>query len=303
VDALVNAIASRGLNLMVSPVCSPDWAGAAGGLPRNPQDLADLLGFMANRYKGKVAAYEIWNEENYAVETGGNINLDDPGAAYLPALKASYQALKASDPNITVVFGGMTPTGVNRNPPPDTHSSNIAIDEVVYLQKMYQMHPEVKNYYDVMGAHPGSNCNPPDNSWPDNPATNPCGTDPDGSRSYTTDNSFYFKRVLDVRAAMEAAGEGGKQMWLTEFGWDSAQNPPDAYKYAKYVSEDQQAQYLTRAYELGKSYPWMGVMFVWNLNFQMTLGQNVGDEKFGWGVLNSDGSPRPAYTALKNMPK
>ncbi len=100
VDALVNAAASHGVNLMLSPVCSPDWAGAGGGLPRNPQDLADLLGFMANRYKGKVAAYEIWNEENYAVETGGNINLDDPGAAYLPRskrpIRRSRRAIRTS---------------------------------------------------------------------------------------------------------------------------------------------------------------------------------------------------------------
>ena len=164
--------------------------GRAAACRSNPQDFADFIGFMANRYKGKVQAYEIWNEENYAVETGGNLNHDDPGGAYLPILKAGYQTLKASDPNITVVFGGMTPTGVTGQRPA------VAINEVHYLQLMYQKHPDVKNYYDVLGAHPGSNCNPPDNSYPDNPATNACGTDPDGGRSFTKDDSFYFKRIL-----------------------------------------------------------------------------------------------------------
>jgi polysaccharide biosynthesis protein PslG len=293
-DALINATAAKGVNIMLSPVNAPDWAGGPG-LPSNPQDFADFIGFMANRYKGKVQAYEIWNEENYAVETGGNLNHDDPGGAYLPILKAGYQTLKASDPNITVVFGGMTPTGV-----PD--SDPRAINEVHYLQLMYQKHPDVKNYYDVFGAHPGSNCNPPDNSWPDNPATNACGTDPDGSRSFTKDDSFYFKRVLEMRAVMEQNGESGKKMWLTEFGWDSSSVVVPGYEYAQYVSEDQQAQYLTRAFALGKSYPWMGVMFVWNLNFQVTT-NNPSDEKYGWGILHSDWSPRPAYTALKNMQK
>jgi hypothetical protein len=91
-------------------------------------------------------------------------------------------------------------------------------------------------------------------------------------------------------------------MWLTEFGWDSSATVVPGYEYAQYVSEDQQAQYLTRAFALGKSYPWMGVMFVWNLNFQVTT-NNPSDEKYGWGVLHSDWSPRPAYTALKNMQK
>ncbi len=43
-------------------------------------------------------------------------------------------------------------------------------------------------------------------------------------------------------------------------------------------------------------------MFVWNLNFQATTG-DPNNEKYGWGVLNQDGSPRPAFTALSNMPK
>ena len=298
-DALVSAASAKGVKVLFSIENSPDWeCGCGGGLPKNPQDLADLLAFMANRYKGKIQAYEVWNEENYAVETGGQVNV----GAYIPVLKAGYQALKASDPNITVVFGGMTPTGVTGHP-------EIALDETQYLQQIYQINGgEVKNYYDVLGAHPGSNCNPPDNSYPDNPATNPCGTDPDGGRSYTKDNSFYFKRVLQMRAIMEQNGESGKKMWLTEFGWDSSAVVVPNYQYAQYVSEDQQAQYLTRAYALGKSYSWMGVMLVWNLNFSFTLtaakgGDAVNDEKYGWSVLKGDGSPRPSYTALKNMPK
>ncbi|MCA1666857.1 MAG: hypothetical protein LC793_05535 [Thermomicrobia bacterium] len=293
VDALVNTTAAKGDKLLLSIETSPAWAGNSGGLPNNPKDIGDLLGFMANRYKGKVAAYEVWNEENLASETGGQVNV----GAYIPVLKAGYQALKASDPNITVVFGGLTPTGVTGHP-------EVALDDGQYLQQIYAINNgEVKKYYDVLGAHPGSNCNPPDNSYPDKLPTNPCGTDPDGGRSFTKDNSFYFKRILQLRAMMEQNGESGKQMWLTEFGWDSTPNPPDAYKYAIYNSEAQQAQYLVRAFELGKSYPWMGVMFVWNLNFQFTLGNDTGNEKYGWGVLHSDGSPRPAYTALKNMTK
>ncbi len=72
--------------------------------------MTRLMSFLGDRYRGKVAAYEIWNEENYAVETGGNVNV----GAYPPVLKAAYQALKARDQNITVVLGGMTPTGHHR---------------------------------------------------------------------------------------------------------------------------------------------------------------------------------------------
>jgi len=298
VDALVNATAAKGDKILLSIESSPGWAGNSGGLPNDPKDIGDLLGFMANHYKGKVQAYEVWNEENLASETGGQVNV----GAYIPVLKAGYQALKASDPNITVVFGGLTPTGVKGHP-------EVALDDAQYLQQIYAINNgEVKKYYDVLGAHPGSNCNPPDNSYPDNPPTNGCGTDPDGGRSFTKDNSFYFKRILQLRAVMEQNGDGGKKMWLTEFGWDSSPVLVPNYQYAQYVSEDQQAQYLMKAFALGKSYPWMGVMFVWNLDFPVTLAaakgaDAVNDEKYGWGVLKGDGTPRPSYTALKNMPK
>ncbi len=101
---------------------------------------------------------------------------------------------------------------------------------------------------------------------------------------------------------MEQNGESGKKMWLTEFGWDSSSVVVPNYQYAQYIDETTQGTYITRAFELGKSYPWMGAMFVWNLNFQVTT-NNPSDEKYGWGVLHSDWSPRPSFTALKAMPK
>ncbi|MDQ6905520.1 MAG: glycoside hydrolase family 5 protein [Chloroflexota bacterium] len=288
-DQFVGGASVKGVKVMLSVVKSPDWIGANGGLPTRTQDFTDFMGFLTQRYAGRVQAYEIWNEENYAVETGGRVNV----AAYLPVLKAGYQAVKDADPTAVVVFGGLTPTGIT-NP-------TIALNDVDYLRQIYAFNGgEVKQYYDVLGAHPGSNCNPPDTSWPDSPATTPCGTDPDGGRSYTKDNSFYFKRILEIRKVLEDAGEGGKKMWLTEFGWTTANQAP-GYGYGKFVSEQQQAQYLTRAFELGKSYPWMGVMFVWNLNFAAITPPS--DEKYPWGVLRGDGSPRPAYIALKEMPK
>jgi hypothetical protein len=289
VDTLVDLAAARGIHILFSTVNSPAWAGSGGGLPRNPQDYADFVSFMARRYGTKVQAYEIWNEENYAHETGGRVDV----AAYLPVLRAGYQAIKAVNRQITVVFGGLTPTAVTGHP-------EIAIDDVEFLTKIYALNGgEVKRYYDVLGVHPGSTCNPPETSWPDQPATNSCGTEPDGSRSYTTDNAFYFKRLLQMRQVMERNGEGGKKMWLTEFGWASTTQPLPDYAFAGYVSEAQQAQYLLGAIALGHSYPWMGQMFVWNLNFQVT--SSPSDEKWGYGILRKDWSPRPAYDALKNM--
>ena len=33
--------------------------------PANPQDYAAFVAALAQRFRGEVAAYEIWNEENF----------------------------------------------------------------------------------------------------------------------------------------------------------------------------------------------------------------------------------------------
>ena len=42
-------------------------------------------------------------------------------------------------------------------------------------------------------------------------------------------------------------------------------------------------------------------MFVWNLNFQQVFGPD--DERWAFGIVRADQSPRPAYLALQSMPK
>ena len=77
---------------------------------------------------------------------------------------------------------------------------------------------------------------------------------------------------------------------------------PAGYEYGRTITEAQQADYLAREFKLVRErMPWMGVMFVWNLNFQAVVPQP--DEKWGFGVLRADYSPRPAYMALMSMPK
>jgi len=100
---------------------------------------------------------------------------------------------------------------------------------------------------------------------------------------------------------MEKYGDEAKKMWFTEFGWSTANQAP-GYEYGAYNSEQQQAQYIVRAFQKARSdWPWVGAMFLWNLNFATVVGPN--DEKAPFGILYADWTPRPAYYALANMPK
>ena len=93
---------------------------------------------------------------------------------------------------------------------------------------------------------------------------------------------------------------------ISEYAWISL--PPD-FKgdpskniWGKSVDERTQGRWLVEGYQRAMSeWPWMGVMFVWNLNYQSIVGQ--GDEKWGFGYLRPDYTGRPAFAALAAMPK
>jgi hypothetical protein len=280
-DRIINAANGAGVKIIASVVKAPGWADSTGGIPADPTAYAATMKMLAARYQGKVQAWEIWNEENLASETGGTVDV----GRYVNLLKAAYPAVKAGAPNTIVLFGGLTPTGVQ--------DPSIAIDDVQYLRQVYQYNGgEVKAYFDDLGAHPGSNNNPPDTMWPDNPGPGP---------GWQNDPSFYFRRIEQLRQVMIDNNDAAKQIWLTEFGWTTANQAP-GYEYGAQNSDQNQADYLVRAYQIARNqWPWIGVMSVWNLNYSVI--SSPSDEKSPWSVLNSDWSPRPAYTALKEMPK
>lgn len=283
-DRMVEAANSNGIKLLITVVGpTPEWMGLGVNIPTDETNLGhyrNLLQFLANRYAGRVQAWEIWNEQNLAQNMGGYVTVEP----YVQLLKAGYEGVKAGDPNAVVVFGSLTPNGLDF---PD-----IAIDEVLYLQRIFSYNGgEVKNYFDALGAHPGSNDNAPDQSWPNNP----------GTGGWDDHNSFYFRRIEDLRQVMLDNGQAHKQIWLTEFGWSTLNQAP-GYEYGAAISEELQAQYLVRAFQIANwEWPWMGPMFVWNLNYSVIT--DPADEKYPWAVLNADWTPRPSYTALAEMPK
>ncbi|MBC7225589.1 MAG: cellulase family glycosylhydrolase, partial [Anaerolineae bacterium] len=69
IDYIVDQANAAGVKVLLSVVKAPKWARSPNsdfsveGPPANPQDYADFIGAMAARYKGRVHAYEIWNEQ------------------------------------------------------------------------------------------------------------------------------------------------------------------------------------------------------------------------------------------------
>jgi hypothetical protein len=289
-DAIVNTANAHGVNVLFSVVKAPAWARPGNtnwsveGPPANPQDFGDFMAAMAGRYRGRVRAYEIWNEQNLWYEWGGE-PID--AKRYVQLLAAAYRGVKGADPGALVISGAPTPTGV---------TSNIAVDDALYLEQMYQA--GLRAYSDGIGVHPSGYNNPPNasaGSWNDPSAP-----------SFKGHRSFFFRDTLwTYYSIMQRYGDGGKKLWPTEFGWASVEGlgvgPAEGYGYAGDNSAGEQAQYLVQAFQLARSWGFVGPMFVWNLNFAPVSGP--ADEKAAFGVLDAGWGARPAYNALRDMPK
>ncbi|MCX7622996.1 MAG: beta-galactosidase [Thermomicrobium sp.] len=280
-DRVLPIYAEYGLEVLVSVVSAPQWArDTTGAIVRDPGDFRNAMRRFASRYRGRVRAWQLWNEQNIASNVYGPIRVE----SYARLLRAGYEGVKEGDPDALVVSGSLTPTGVN--------DPNLAIDDVAYLEAFYALDGGAwTRYFDILGAHANATLNPPDTLWPERPGPGP------GWRDHP---SFYFRRVEQLRAVMERH-QDQRAVWITEFGWTTA-NPAPGYEYGQYVSEEQQAEYLVEAFRIARDrWPWVTGMFVWNLNFSTIVGPT--DEKGPWSVLASDWTPRPAYRALQAMPK
>ncbi len=287
-DEIVNYLNSQNIAIMLAVVKSPHWATPTktdDGTPEKTQDFADFVSALTSRYKGRVAAYEMWNEANLAAETGNRIN---PGF-FVELVKAGYLAVKSADQNAVVVLGAISPTGVN--------DPNLAVDDLIYLEQLYKYNNgEVRAYFDVLGSHPYGMGNPPDTLFSE-------GKKGPGDK-FNTHDSFYFRRFEQQYAIMQKYGDGDKQVWLTEWGWGSDYHADATQGYLEFntVTEQMRADYVTGAIvQMRQRNPYIGVAFLWNLNWSV-IGKPYDGPSY-YCIINSDYSPRPVYNALKALPK
>jgi len=284
-DDIVRMAQENGIDLVVRVDHQPAWAGGGfpvNGPPDNLQDIADFFTALATRYRGRIRAYQVWNEPNLAREWGGRV--PDP-AAYAQMLLTCYQAIKAADPNAMVISAGLSPTGTwNDQARPDDW----------YLETLYIVMGSSDGYFDVLGAHAPGFKSPPERD-PAEVAANP---DLGGHRA------FCFRRVEDLRAIMVKYGDADKQVAVLEFGWTSDPRPDSPYNWHA-VSEQTKAEYFIRAYQYAKQNwsPWIGLM---SLIYICDHDWTPDDEQYWWAISDPgwpEFQPRPAYTALKEMPK
>lgn len=288
-DEMVSALDAAGFNILLTVGSAPSWARDSDqekGPPIDYQTYANFIGQLAQRYAGRVDAYEIWSEQNLRREW--NTPRGISAASYVEMLRLAYNAVKNGDSAALVVTGGLAPTGFN--------DGVNAIDDRVYLRQMYAA--GVAEWSDAIGAHPNGWANPPDSIC--------CRNNRPAVPAWDDHPSFFFKQTLaDYRQIMVENGDSGTFIWPTEFGWGSNDGlnvePPPEFGFVAYTSLDEQASYILRGFQLGKELGYIGPMFLWNLNFCPVVG--VTGEQCLWSLLDPAGNPRPAYLTLRDLDK
>jgi hypothetical protein len=171
-----------------------------------------------------------------------------------------------------VISGATTPAG----------NSDVAVDDIDYLRGMYEN--GLREYSDGIGIHPSGFANPPGARFSD------WQSGSYNAESHVNHRSFYFLSTLEEsRAVMVQYGDTAKRLWPTEFGWGSAAQPYPGYEYQRRVSEEQQANWTTEAYRIMANSGYVGVAFLWNLNY------NHGEMQT-FSIVG-----RPVFQALKSM--
>lgn len=303
-DAIVDAANQRGLRVMLSVVRAPEWShpGYRDNNPEGapPDDLAlfaDFLGRLVDRYRGRIHAIEVWNEENLDREwdTAEGVN----PARYVEMLRLAYQVIKSRDPNIIVISGALSPVGATATDPANPNRI-IYMDDFQYYQEMIAR--GFLSYADCVGVHHNGYNIPPDVAWDDKTYQ-----DPNAKFRGFWDNphpSWSFRSTLwRYRDAIS----GMKPLCVTEFGWASSEGlgaPPPGFEFALDNTLQEQADYIVRAYQLMRQWGFVRLAFLWNLDYIQKTGLPPEQDPYGpYSIIDRSGAPRPAFDAVKSMPK
>jgi hypothetical protein len=257
---------AAGVKPVVVVMGAPSWAnGSTDRLvpPQRPAEFGTFMGQLATKLRGTVSAYEIWNEPDTPAFWHGT---PDP-AAYTTLLKASYSAVKASDPAALVIAG---PTTGNH---------------FAWIEGLYNN--GAKGSFDAVAVHTDTACldRGPDFFY----------------REGGVIGQFSFLGYRTVHDVMVAHGDADTPIWMTELGWSSTTKTCArghwAGKKPAGVGEPNQAAYLKQAYHCVALAPYVAVALWFNLQ---DLAPND-DEMNRYGLLRSDHSQKPSWGAFRDV--
>ena len=189
-DRVVAAARHVGLEVTAVIGYTPSWAAAPDDptVPASPERFGEFVARAAERYRGDVGTWEIWNEPNHP-----GVFRHPVAATYAPLLAAGAAAVHAGDPGAVVVSGGLSPSpdrpDLGLSTPPD------------YLDDLL----------DALGGFPADAVGVHPYSYPAMPS---------GTEEWNT-----FHRLSSMRAVLDAHGHRDVGFALTEVGAPTGDRP------------------------------------------------------------------------------
>lgn len=274
-DNIVDLSEAYGLRIMARLEAPPSWSRADGtdrGAFAPPDDDADFVDYAAavvERYQGRIGFYQIWNEPNIYPEWG---NRPVDPEAYTNLLCATYERIKAIDPDAVVISGAMAQTSELGTWNPDYEGNNLM--DTIYLQRMYAA--GAQPCFDIMAVNNYM-------LW-SGPTDQRMGQ-----------REINFSRPVWIRDVMVANGDAHKPIWISEMNSNAApEGIPDRFGR---VTLDQQARWAPLAFDrIQREWPWVGVTSVW---FFKRASDNEREQPFYYfRLVEPDFTPLPVYESL-----
>jgi hypothetical protein len=271
-DFIVQEAQARGFSVLGVLNSTPYYGGqnntgclGCPGVAPDPTDFAAFAAEVAQRYQGEISAYEVWNEPNSFKSWSPAV---DP-VAYTNVLKAAYTAIKAADPNATVVAGVLGAV---------VTAGGFTMDPVTFVQTMYAN--GAKGYFDALSYHPYNY-----------------------SRTFAEQNPSFLsplQMLLRMRQTMLDNGDDLLRIWATEYGLPTYLNADQVQAYQDQLdfvrdflnvwgdglTDEQLAQLPAQYQEMAATWKdWIGPAFIYSLRDR--LGQE-GTEQGSFGLYYFD---------------
>jgi len=280
-DAQLRKIIEAGIELLIVVGTSPDWAADPCGPIHEDRldEFARFLSDLINRYKNppyNVKYWELLNEPDKTQFGGRNWHdcWGDHGVEYMNALSFAYPAIKAADPEATILHGGLAYDWFTENGGP---FNRYFPDDV--------MGAGGANYIDALNFHYFPDFHAEWERW--NQAPDPtCGNIDDGQGlTYEAGGRDLIAKATHYRNRMMTCFGVDKPLWVTELA--ESGDPNDDSELTE------QARYVIKGNVRGLA---AGITnIIWYAL--------ITNDQFHQGLLYEDYSPKPAFYAFKTLVK
>ena len=276
-DNIVNLARGHGLEIIARLSSPPNWSRGDGNAhgdfapPDNFADFGDYASAIAERYRGRIRYYQIWNEPNIFPEWG---NQPADPEAYTRLLCQTYTRLKAVDPDIVVLSGVLAPTSELGA---DNGTGGNNLNDFIFLQRMYAA--GARDCFDILSVQGY------------------------GLWSGPTDHRMRpivvnYARNQFIRDLMVANGDQHKAIWISEMNWNAVPDRSGIAPTYGRVTEGQQADYAPLAYQRAQEeWPWVGVNMFWFFKRASDAEKDLAWYYFR--MLEPDFTPLPVYESMK----